>query len=74
MLISIMSIPIKLALQILEKIREEVDREMLNTAESIKKRMMEVQLMYELKKIPEKEYREIMKTLENRLRRLEEAQ
>lgn len=71
MILDLLMAPIKLSLQVLEAIRKEVDKEMLNTVESVKRKMMELQLKYELNQISKREYEEAMKLLEERWRRLE---
>jgi len=60
-----------LMLKIVEAIKEEADREMLNTVESVRDKMVELQLSYELNNMGKTEYEEAMKLLENRLRELE---
>jgi predicted DNA-binding protein (UPF0278 family) len=65
-------VPLTLGKQILEKIRDEVDRERLITEESIKKRLQELQLLLQDGEISEDEYEELETRLIERLRAVRE--
>ena len=72
MLSEILALPFELSMRVLEALEKEADKQMLNTVESIRERMIELQLMHDLNKISQKEYDEAMKFLENKLRKLVE--
>lgn len=65
-------VPLTLSKQILEKIRDEVDRERLITEESIKKRLQELQLLLQDGEISEDEYEELETRLIERLKAVRE--
>lgn len=54
-------------LTILEKIRDQADEEMLKTEESVRKKYMETQILYESGELNEKDYQETTAFLQNRL-------
>jgi uncharacterized membrane protein len=60
--------PIDFGVTILRTIAEQVDDEMLNTEESVRKKVMETQLKYERGEMKEGEYREIIDYLRKRLK------
>lgn len=62
-----LKIPIELGMKVLRTIAEQVDEEMLNTEESVRKKVMETQLRYESGELKEAEYRETMEYLRKRL-------
>jgi uncharacterized membrane protein len=64
----ILRFPIDLGMKVLRTIAEQVDDEMLNTEESVRKKVMETQLKYESGEMKEEEYREIMDYLKKRLK------
>ncbi len=60
-----------IVMQVLEKIAEQVDEETLGTIESVRKKIIEVQLMYDNGEIRgEGEYQETMAYLRKRLEEL----
>jgi uncharacterized membrane protein len=63
---------IDMGMKILRTIKEQVDEEMLNTEESVRKKVMEIQLKYENGEMEEEEYREIMAYLRKRLEEVKE--
>lgn len=70
----LIGLPISLGVQILEKIRDEVDKERLVTEDSIKERLQQLQLLLQDKEISEKEYEEIEAALIERLKAVREYQ
>jgi len=72
-MLDLLLLPFELAKRLLEAIKEEVDREMLNTTDSIKKKMTEIELQYSQGKISREEFEEAMEALADRLRKLEET-
>lgn len=66
--------PVALAREMLEAIRDEVDKERLITEESIKERLQQLQLMLEDGEITEEEYQELEDQLLRRLRMVREYQ
>jgi Glu-tRNA(Gln) amidotransferase subunit E-like FAD-binding protein len=72
-MLDLLLLPFSFAKRLLEAIKEEVDREMLNTTDSIKKRMTEMELLYSQGKISREEFEEAMEALADRLRKLEET-
>jgi len=68
----ILGFPLTLGKQILEKIRDEVDKERLITEDSIKKRLQELQLLLQDGEISEDEYEELETKLIERLRAVRE--
>lgn len=71
MVLDLLFLPFELAKRVLEAIKEEADREMLKTADSVKKRMAEVELLYLEGKMSKEEFEEAMKALVDRLKELE---
>jgi lipoate-protein ligase A len=69
--LDLLFLPFELAKRVLEAIKEEADREMLKTADSVKKRMAEVELLYLEGKMSKEEFEEAMKALVDRLKELE---
>ena len=65
-------IPLILGKQILEKIKDEVDKGRLITEDSIKKRLQELQLLLQDGEISEEEYEELETKLIKRLRAVRE--
>jgi len=72
-MLDLLLLPFELAKRLLEAIKEEVDREMLNTTDSIKKKMTEIELQYSQGKISREEFEEAVEALADRLRKLEET-
>jgi len=68
----LIGVPLTLGKQILEKIRDEVDKERLITEDSIKKRLQELQLLLQDGEISEDEYEELETKLIERLRAVRE--
>jgi len=68
----ILKFPIDLGMKVLRTIKEQVDEEMLSTEESVRKKVMEIQLKYESGEMEEEEYREIMAYLKKRLEEVKE--
>jgi predicted DNA-binding protein (UPF0278 family) len=66
--------PLTLGKEILEKIRDEVDKERLITEESIKERLQQLQLLLQDGEISEEEYEELEARLMERLRAVREYQ
>jgi predicted DNA-binding protein (UPF0278 family) len=66
--------PLSLGKEILEKIRDEVDKERLITEESIKERLQQLQLLLQDSEISEEEYDELEAKLMERLRAVREYQ
>jgi len=60
--------PLDLGMKVLRAIAEQVDEEMLNTEESVRKKIMETQLKYESGELKEEEYLKIMDYLKKRLK------
>lgn len=58
---------VSIAGQVLDKIVEMAEEDMLLTVESVRKRMVETQLMYDNEEIQEEDYREEMDYLRKRL-------
>jgi predicted DNA-binding protein (UPF0278 family) len=71
---TMIGVPLTLGKDILEKIREEVDKERLVTEESIKERLQQLQLLLQDGEIGEKEYEEMEDKLMERLRAVREYQ
>jgi lipoate-protein ligase A len=69
--LDLLFLPFELAKRILEAIKEEADREMLKTADSVKRRMAEVELLYLEGKMSKEEFEKAMKALVDRLEELE---
>ena len=66
--------PLTLGKEILEKIRDEVDKERLITEESIKERLQQLQLLLQDNELSEEEYEELEARLMDRLRAVREYQ
>ena len=66
--------PLTLGKEILEKIRDEVDKERLITEESIKERLQQLQLLLQDGEISEEEYEKLETQLIERLRAVREYQ
>jgi predicted DNA-binding protein (UPF0278 family) len=64
----LIGVPLTLSKQILEKIRDEVDKERLVTEESIKNRLQELQLLLQNDEISEDEYEQLEARLIDRLK------
>jgi predicted DNA-binding protein (UPF0278 family) len=64
--------PLTLGKEILEKIRDEVDKERLITEESIKERLQQLQLLLQDGEVSEEEYEELETKLMERLRAVRE--
>ena len=64
--------PLTLGRNILEKIRDEVDKERLITEESIKERLQQLQLLLQDGELSEEEYEELEAKLMERLRAVRE--
>ena len=60
--------PVALTREILEALRDEIDRERLITEESIKQRLQQLQLMLQDGELSEEEYEELEAQLIERLR------
>jgi hypothetical protein len=70
--IDILKIPATLTKQMLEGIRDEIDRERLVTEESIKQKLQELQLQLQDEKMTEQEYEELEIMLIERLKAVRE--
>jgi len=68
----LIGVPLTLVKDMLEKIRDEVDKERLITEESIKKRLQQLQLLLQEGKISEQEYEELESKLIERLKTVRE--
>ena len=68
----LLGVPLTLGRQVLEKIRDEVDKERLITEESIKERLQQLQLLLQDGEISEEEYEELEAELIKRLRAVRE--
>ena len=66
--------PVTLTREILEALRDEIDRERLITEESIKERLQQLQLMLQDGELSEEEYEELEEQLIERLRMVREYQ
>lgn len=66
--------PLTLAKEILEKIRDEADKERLITEESIKERLQQLQLLLQDGEVSEEEYEKLEAKLIERLRAVREYQ
>jgi predicted DNA-binding protein (UPF0278 family) len=65
-------VPLTLGKDILEKLRDEIDKERLVTEESIKERLQQLQLLLQDEEISEEEYEELETKLIERLRAVRE--
>lgn len=70
----LIGVPLTLSKDILEKIRDEVDKERLMTEESIKERLQQLQLLLQDGELSEEEYEELEVKLIERLRAVREYQ
>ena len=70
----LLGVPLTLTKEILEKIRDEVDKERLITEESIKERLQQLQLLLQDGELSEKEYEELEAKLIERLRAVRKYQ
>jgi predicted DNA-binding protein (UPF0278 family) len=68
----LIGVPATLGKEILEKIRDEVDRERLTTEKAIKERLQQLQLMLQDDELGEEEYEELEARLIERLRAVRE--
>jgi predicted DNA-binding protein (UPF0278 family) len=66
--------PLTLGKEMLEKLRDEVDKERLMTEESIKERLQQLQLLLQDGELSEEEYEELEARLIERLRAVREYQ
>ena len=66
--------PVTLTREILESLKDEIDRERLVTGESIKERLQQLQLMLQDGEISEQEYEELEEQLIERLKMVREYQ
>jgi transposase len=66
--------PLTLGKEMLEKLRDEVDKERLMTGESIKGRLQQLQLLLQDGELSEEEYEELETKLIERLRAVREYQ
>ncbi len=57
---------------LLERIRDDVDEQMPKTEESVRKKYMEIQMLYEADELNEKDYQEWTTFLQNRLNEIKE--
>jgi hypothetical protein len=69
-----MGAPIALTREILESLKDEIDRERLMTEESIKERLQQLQLALQEGEMSEEEYEELELQLIDRLRMVREYQ
>jgi len=70
----LVGVPVTLGKEILEKMRDEVDKERLITEGSIKERLQQLQLMLQDGELSEEEYEELEAKLIERLRAVREYQ
>jgi len=70
----LLGVPLTLGKDILEKIRDEVDKERLITEESIKERLQQLQLLLQDGELSEEEYEKLEAKLMERLRAVREYQ
>lgn len=70
----LIGVPLTLGKEILEKIRDEVDKERLITEEAIKGRLQQLQLLLQDGELSEEEYEELEAKLIERLRVVREYQ
>jgi predicted DNA-binding protein (UPF0278 family) len=69
-----MGAPVALTREILESLKDEIDRERLITEESVKERLQQLQLALQDGEISEEEYEELEEQLIERLRMVREYQ
>jgi hypothetical protein len=72
--LDILSIPMTITKQMLEGLRDEVDKERLISEESIKLRLQQFQLMLQDNEISEEEYQKLEDELIERLKAVREYQ
>ena len=70
----LIGVPLNLGKDILQKIRDEVDKERLITEESIKERLQQLQLLLQDGELSEEEYEKLEAKLMERLRAVREYQ
>jgi predicted DNA-binding protein (UPF0278 family) len=70
----LIGVPLALSKEILEKIRDDVDKERLITEESIKERLQQMQLLLQDGELSEAQYQELEDALIARLRAVREYQ
>ena len=68
----LIGVPLTLAMDILEKLRDEINKKSLLTEDSIKERLQELQLLLEDGDISEEEYEELETKLIERLKAVRE--
>jgi len=68
----LIGVPLTLAMDILEKLRDEINKKSLLTEDSIKERLQELQLLLEDGDISEEEYKELETKLIERLKAVRE--
>jgi len=71
---ALIGVPLTLGKEILEKIRDEADKERLITEESIKERLQQLQLLLQDGELSMEEYEELEARLIERLRAVREYQ
>jgi len=71
---ALLGVPLTLVKEVLEKIRDEVDKERLITEESIRERLQELQLLLQDGEMTEDEYEALEAKLLERLRAVREYQ
>jgi predicted DNA-binding protein (UPF0278 family) len=70
----VFGVPATLCKQVLEGLRQEIDKERLITEDSIKQRLQQLQLLLQDNEITEEEYQELETELIDRLRAVREYQ
>ncbi|HCJ79552.1 MAG TPA: hypothetical protein DHV84_06165 [Desulfotomaculum sp.] len=70
----LVGVPLSLGVQILENIRDEVDKERLITEEAVKERLQQIQILLQDNEVSEKEYEELETALIERLKVIKEYQ
>jgi len=70
----LLGVPLTIGKEILEKIRDEVDKGRLTTEESIKERLQQLQLLLQDGELSMEEYEELEAKLIERLRAVREYQ
>ena len=70
----LLGVPLTLGMEIVKKIRDEIDKERLITEESIKERLQQLQLLLQDGELSEEEYEELEAKLIKRLRAVREYQ
>ena len=74
LLFSVLGVPMTLSKEILAKLRDEIDKERLITAESIKERLQQLQLLLQDGELTEEAYEDLEEQLIARLRAVREYQ